>query len=83
LALSAPVPTGYALAMSNANCAFSSTKYMLYVQLKSYSPETCAELCNKYEGCDSCKLCLLTLSYSPANLHLSMQSTFTSSAIRP
>ncbi|RYN98252.1 hypothetical protein AA0120_g2573 [Alternaria tenuissima] len=53
LALSAPVPTGYALAMSNANCAFSSTKYMLYVQLKSYSPETCAELCNKYEGCDS------------------------------
>ncbi|KAH8624852.1 hypothetical protein IG631_20317 [Alternaria alternata] len=53
LALSASVPTGYALAMSNANCAFSSTKYMLYVQLKSYSPEACAELCNKYEGCDS------------------------------
>ncbi|CAN9281298.1 unnamed protein product [Alternaria sp. RS040] len=53
LALSAPVPTGYAPIMSNANCAFSSTKYMLYVQLESYSSETCAELCNKYEGCDS------------------------------
>ncbi|RYN29156.1 hypothetical protein AA0112_g7183 [Alternaria arborescens] len=53
LALSAPVPTGYALAMSNADCAFASTKYMLYVQLKSYNSKTCAELCNKYEGCDS------------------------------
>ncbi|KAG9191233.1 hypothetical protein G6011_09321 [Alternaria panax] len=53
LALSAPIPTGYALAMNNANCAFSSNRYMLYVQLDSYSPETCAELCNGHGGCDS------------------------------
>ena len=58
LALNAPVPTGYTVAMSNANCAFSSSRYMLYVQLDSYSPETCAELCNNHEGCDSCKSCL-------------------------
>ncbi|KAI4652147.1 hypothetical protein J4E93_002344 [Alternaria ventricosa] len=43
--------------MKNANCAFSSTRYMLYVQLDSYSPEACAELCNNHEGCDSCPAC--------------------------
>ena len=68
LASTAPIPTGYALAMSNANCAFSSTRYMLYVQLDSYDPETCAELCNKHEGCDSCKLHLLTAHFHVALL---------------
>ncbi|KAI4919609.1 hypothetical protein J4E90_001746 [Alternaria incomplexa] len=53
LALTAPIPAGYTATMKNANCAFSSNRYMLYVQLDSYNPEACAELCNNHEGCDS------------------------------
>ncbi|KAI4696424.1 uncharacterized protein J4E88_000601 [Alternaria novae-zelandiae] len=53
LALTAPIPAGYTATMKNANCAFSSNRYMLYVQLDSYDPEACAELCNNHEGCDS------------------------------
>jgi hypothetical protein len=68
LALNAPIPTGYTVAMSNANCAFSSAKYMLYVQLDSYSPETCAELCNAHEGCDSCKSCPFPTHHHMARL---------------
>lgn len=56
LALTAPIPAGYTATVKNANCALSSNRYMLYVQLDSYNPEACAELCNNHEGCDSCKL---------------------------
>jgi hypothetical protein len=55
LALNTSTPVGYAATIKNANCAFSSTRYMLYVQLDSYSPESCAQLCNEHEGCDYCK----------------------------
>lgn len=73
LALTAPIPAGYTATMKNANCAFSSNRYMLYVQLDSYNPEACAELCNNHEGCDSCKLYLPASQFPTAKLIVSFR----------
>lgn len=55
LALSAEIPDGYELAMSNANCSMTSNQYMMYVQMDAYSPEACADVCSEHVGCNSCK----------------------------
>jgi hypothetical protein len=56
LANDVPTPAGYELAMTNRQCAISSTRYMMYVKMESYDPEACAEVCSRHSGCDSCKL---------------------------
>ncbi|KAF1832653.1 hypothetical protein BDW02DRAFT_471228, partial [Decorospora gaudefroyi] len=53
LAADASTPPGYELALSNADCSISSTRYMMYVEMESYSPEACAEVCSQHSGCDS------------------------------
>jgi hypothetical protein len=56
LAKNIPTPSGYELVMVDKNCAISSTRYMMYVQMDSYDLAACAEVCSRHRGCDSCKL---------------------------
>ena len=58
-------PSGYELAMSNKNCAISSIRYMMFVQMESYDPAACAEVCSRHKGCDSCKLQQYRHYFSP------------------
>jgi hypothetical protein len=56
LANTVETPAGYELTMTNRDCAISSNRYMLFVQMDSYDPSACAAVCSLHRGCDSCKL---------------------------
>lgn len=56
-ATSAATPPGYTLAFANLHAAVSSTSYLGYYTLTSYSPAMCAARCSAVTGCTAFNTC--------------------------
>jgi hypothetical protein len=48
-------PPGFESTVKNAEAAVRSATYMYHLELDYYEPLACAQHCNKFTGCDSCK----------------------------
>lgn len=53
----APIPTGYSVAWTNAQAAYSGASYLTYKTLDSYDPNVCASFCASVNGCAAFNIC--------------------------